>query len=241
MKEDLKTTFSEVVNSEFKLLIKPLQDEIKSTKTELKTVSANKEINDMKSKLHNVVNECEKENKITSDNLKYLINSDRNVRQYNLLVLGLPESDVLILEGNGFSSDIDIVNYLFETRSIDGNVVVTDIIRLGKLDTSENIRHQPIKLRLSEKYMVVNVLKNSHKLKGKLGDLNVYFKPDKSQSDRKEYTQLGHVKAQLLQQYPTEENQERRVTLKKGQLLLDGVESNETARHKPFFKFWNLH
>ena len=63
------------------------------------------------------------------------------------------------------------------------NVVVIDIFRLGKLDTSENNRHRPIKLRLSEKSMVVNVLKNSHKLKGKFRDLNAYFKPDKSQSE----------------------------------------------------------
>ena len=62
MKEDFKTTVREVVNSEFKFLIKPLQDGIKSTKTELKTVkneltSANKEINDLKSKLQNVAKE----------------------------------------------------------------------------------------------------------------------------------------------------------------------------------------
>ena len=63
------------------------------------------------------------------------------------------------------------MTYLVETMGIDGNVVVTDIFRLGKLDTSEDNRHRPIKLRLSEKSMVVNVLKNSHKLKGKLGDL----------------------------------------------------------------------
>ena len=89
-----------------------------------------------KSKLQNMVNECEKAKRITSNNLKYLIYYDRNVRLYNVLVLWLPESDVLILEGNGFSSDID--TYLFETMGIDENVVVTAIFRLGNLDTSGN-------------------------------------------------------------------------------------------------------
>ena len=75
------------------------------------------------------------------------------------MVLGLPESDAQILEGNSFSSDTDIVDYLFEAMGIVENVVVMDIFRLGKLDTSENNRHRPIKLRLSEKSMVVMCLK----------------------------------------------------------------------------------
>ena len=75
------------------------------------------------------------------------------------------------------------MNYLFEAMGIVENVVVMDIFRLGKLDTSENNRHRPIKLGLGEKSMVVNVLKNSHKLNGKFRDLNAYFKPDKSQSE----------------------------------------------------------
>ena len=70
---------------------------------------------------------------------------------------------------------------------------------------------------------VTTILKNSRKL-SESSNQRIYIKPDKSKSESAEFQRLVKRKAELLEQYPTENNAERWVTLMKGVLKLDETE-----------------
>ena len=82
-------------------------------------------------------------------------------------------------------------------------------------------------VRLSDTSMVEMATKNWYKLKDKFGDdVKIYPKPDETK-DEEEYSRLGREKAKLLKQYPTEEGEPPKIVLKKGKLLLNGVQVDQ--------------
>ena len=71
----------------------------------------------------------------------------------------------------------------------------------------------------------MSVLLNAKKLNDlKDDDINIYVKPDKTKSEQTEFQRLGKKKEELLLKYPTVDENNPRVTLKKGSLQVDGVE-----------------
>ena len=50
---------------------------------------------------------------------------------------------------------------------------------------------------------------------------NVYVKPDKSKGEVNEFQRLGKKKSELLQTYPTVDENNPRVTIKKGSLKVE--------------------
>ena len=64
--------------------------------------------------------------------------------------------------------------------------------------------------------MASTVLKNSHKLNNlKAEGQVIYIKPDKSKSEVTEFQRLGKKKQELLKQYPTVDENNPRVVLKR--------------------------
>ena len=55
-------------------------------------------------------------------------------------------------------------------------------------------------------------------------DTNIYVKPDRTKSERDEYTRLGKRKTEQLNQHPSTEELPPRVMLKSGKLLVDNTQ-----------------
>ena len=230
---ELLGNFKTNIRDEYTSLIKPLQEEVQKLKTELGTIktklsSAQTEITELNSKLKTLHSNCEDEKKVTADNLKYLINHDRNYRQQNLIILGVPEIPTL---GNvEFESDNHVVNHLLEMVGVDEEVALLEVFRLGKKpvavddEDEDGGRPRPIKVRLSDKYSVSTAIKNSKNLKDQFGQLKIFIEPDKTKKERDEYSRLGKNKKDLMEKYPTPEGGQPRVILNKGKLLVDGAE-----------------
>ena len=103
---------------------------------------------------------------------------------------------------------------------------IVDCFRLGSI-VDDKVR--PIKVRFISPASVTSILTNSKKLSDS-PDRKIYVKPDKSKSENTEFQRMGKRKEELLQQYPTENENEPRVTLVKGVLKLDGT---EVDRYQP--------
>ena len=160
--------------------------------------------------------------KVSENNLKYLINLDRNNRRKNVILFGVPEKDDLTIHEDSATSDIEKYKLLFKFMDCSKNAVV-DHYRLGR----EGDKPRPLKLTFESKEMAGKVLSNSRKLndlKNEHEGINCYVKPDKTKSEQAEFQRLGKKKAELLIQYPTIEGSDPRVILRQGSLKVDGVE-----------------
>lgn len=229
--------FVQCVNQSTAKELSECKKELANTKQDL--VNARKELNtaktDIKSletKLKTLHDDHEKSKKCSQENLRYLINHDRNLRQRNVLLFGLPDEDVIPLGDESFDSDHDAVLNIFEKLELPEEVEITELFRLGKKNhendeaTGEARRSRPVKVCLGSSSMAKSLLKNSFKLKEVFNnDCKVYIKPDKSKAEREEYTRLGKRKKELLERHPTvAENDPPRVVLKNGSLLVDNVQ-----------------
>ena len=213
--EELQTTKDDLekLQKEHKDLEKKVGDF--ERRFEEKTKKMEKDITDNKE-------QCKKVNTVTNNNLKYLINLDRDRRKHNVVVFGVKEDEDLKIEGKTAGNDTEKTKLIIDFLGC-SHVKTVDMFRLGK-DVSDKPR--PIKLTLASKDMAFSILTNAKKLKPLKDsqDLNIYCKPDKSKSEQNEFQRLGKKKAELLLQYPTPEGQDPRVTLQKGSLQVDSVE-----------------
>ena len=160
---------------------------------------------------------------ISDNNLKYLVNLDRNERIQNVCLFGVPEDNTdLTIEETTASTDKDkfelILNYISAAPVLNQT---TDIFRLGKLTTGNGPR--PIKIKFISSEGPTTILKESKKLKDLEGH-TIYFKPDKTKAEIAEYKRMGKRKTELLQVYPTANDGPPRVVLNKGSLTVDGAE-----------------
>lgn len=73
---------------------------------------------------------------------------------------------------------------------------------------------------------MAKVLLNSRsKLKDMFGEnVAIYIKPDKTKSEREEFTRLGKKKQELIERHPTAVGDDPRVVLRSGRLLVDNAE-----------------
>ena len=184
-----------------------IQSDVKTIKTDLNSLT--KKFNDHKT--------------VSENNLKYLINLDRNERKRNVLLFGVPEDEALELEGvtDNPTTDSEKCSSLFRfIGSPQNEEQITDCFRLGPV-VEDKIR--PIKVKFISSSPAANILKNSKTLSQK-SNRKIYVKPDKSKAENKEFQRLGKRKDELLAQYPTEDEDNPRVTLIKGVLKLDGAD-----------------
>ena len=117
-------------------------------------------------------------------------------------------------------------------RELNDQLSYIEVFRLGKKTTTSSDvtdgrkRSRPIKIRFETSSMARKVSEYSPRLKVlfKDSDTNIYVKPDRTKSERDEYTSLGKLKTELLNQHPSTEGQPPRVMLKSGKLLVDNTQ-----------------
>ena len=167
-----------------------LQKDLKETRKSLK--EAEKTITTLHRQVHDLQDKSVVNNQVSKENLKYLINHDRNVRKHNILVMGLKEQSPLIVNETEATTDEDklalIINYL----EVTGSIRVAKMFRLGK--QGENPR--PLKVMFQDEKIPSQILSKCKNLKN-LSDINVYIKPDRTASERKEYDRLSRKKRDL--------------------------------------------
>lgn len=205
--ENLKTEIK-TVNSELTATKKELATEKNRVTEQKKTIdNLNKDVTDLKQSM--------------KDMTKYLVNVDRNSRQHNAVLFGVPENEMMIrrdgAEDVTANTDSQKVNELMKVLEFGGNV--KHHIRLG----TAGDRPRPIKVIFHSQSDSNSAISNSGKLK-KLINQKVFIKPDKSKSENAEFKRVGDKKKELLEQYPSVEGDPPRVVLKKGVLTLDGLE-----------------
>ena len=229
--------FKSWLTNELRTLVKAIAlEEMADTKKEVADLKKkNKELSDKLTAAENKVTETNKEiaavkaslkevKDTTDNNLKYLINVDRNGRKHNVILFGVQEKEDLRIGNKSAATDHQKCQLLLEYIGCNQNTNVVDSFRLGKEVNAEKPR--PIKISFSEKNMAFDVLAKTAKLK-ELKDShrqNVYIKPDKTKAEVAEFQRLGKKKDELLTKYPTVDDDNPRVVLTKGSLKVDGVE-----------------
>ena len=239
--EWMVSVFVTCVKESTKIEVAECNKEITNVKDKLNTVrgdlnKANEEIKGLKEEIKTMNKEREEEKKTSRDNCKYLVNHDRSVRQRNVLLMGVPDSDVITVGDDDYNSDRDAAVAVFDKMGITNDLKISEIFRLGKKkettddddDTGNGRpRSRPIKVIFQASDMAKAVLADSRKLKDLFNgtDTNIYIKPDKTKAEREEYARLGKKKDELILRHPTAvDGDPPRVVLKSGRLLVDNVQ-----------------
>ena len=196
--------------------VKKVSNEAKETATSnvTKVMNLEKELKAMK-------DAQKEESAISKNNLKYLINFDRNERRQNVIMFGVPEDEIMINEVVCKSDREKCLALLdiMELREMCRNTV-KEIFRLGKKDDEDSEKRRPVKIKFTSSTSATAVINAGAKLK-ELPNLNIYVKPDKTKGEQEAFKRLGKRKEELLREY---ENNEERVKLKKGVLYVDDIE-----------------
>ena len=256
---DESKCMSEITFSEFKswisselygivlpIIAKELEPKFKVIETlQKENKDLTQKLNDTKSELEKSITEQSKlvkkntekgdRTKTTSDNnLKYLVNLDRNIRRQNVVIFGVPENTDLVIGEKTASTDSEKRNLLFDHMGCSNHLTILDSFRLGKGGSD---KPRPLKVTFLSKEMADNVLWKKAKLNElKAEQTNIYLKPDKSKGEQSEFQRMGKKKEALLKDYPTVEGEIPRVILKKGSLLVDGKLTASMSRCKRFFE-----
>ena len=173
LKTDLKNTKAKLTAAE---------NDLKKTKTDLKDLG--KVVDDHKT--------------ISQNNLKYLINVDRNTRRINVVIFGVPEDGTLELNGVNAKTDPKKCECLFKSIGVDNTEnMILECFRIGR-KVDDKVR--PMKVKFQSQNIVSSILTNSKKLKDIDFAGNIYIKGDKSKAEMKEFHRLGKRKSELLEQ-----------------------------------------
>ena len=182
--------------------------------------------------LKEVVEENKRLKKTGENNLKYLVNLDRNTRRSNVILFGLSETEDLTIDGNHVNGDKAKLEALLSFIKVREKVEVCSHTRLGK-ESEDGDKIRPVKLIVKNSDMAALIVSNAKQLKAL--NQKLYFKPDKTAKEREEYQRLLTKKNELLEAHPAEEGQESRVVLKKGVLTVDGVEKDRYKTPQTIF------
>ena len=214
VKEEMKTELVSVRKSISD--VKTLADENKQStaanSTRLDAISEN--IKTMEQGHNEVVS-------MSKNNLKYLVNLDRNERRQNIIIFGVPETD-LVVDNVTADSDIKKCQALFRVMNVEEEcrAAIKDVFRLGNITEDDAGKRRPLKVKFLSSKPVSEILKASKKLKEIQGE-NIYVKPDKTKGEQEEFKRIGERKTALLAEY---NDDAERVKLTKGVLYVDGVE-----------------
>ena len=222
IKKDLATTKSglESANTEIRKLKKDFND--------FKT-SSSQSVNELTQRASALEEDTEKRKTVAENNLRYLINFDRNERRRNVIIIGVPElnSDLKIGEET-LKSDQEKCDAILRFIGTPADIIekAKEMFRLGK-PVDGTVR--PIKVKFPTSNgptAVLNVSKNLNDLP----NYTIYVKPDKTKAEQAEFQRIGKRKSALLAEYPKVDENTERVVLQKGVLQVDGV---EVDRYKP--------
>lgn len=217
MKEDLQNTKTALAEAE---------KEISSVKKDLADVKKSGQENAAKfdNRVKVLEEDTSKQKTVSDNNLKYLINLDRNDRRKNIIIFGVPEDGVnLTHEDTTAITDENKCKLLLEFI---GAPIIEKVIEMFRLGKATKGKVRPIKLKFLSSADVTSIFEVKDKLKD-LNDHTIYIKPDKTKAEVAEFRRIGDRKQQLVEQYPVPDGQPPRVVLGKGVLTLDGVKVDE--------------
>ena len=140
--------------------------------------------------------------KLGEENLKYLINLDRNTQRHNVMIFGLPENDDLIVGNDGDETAKRATNEMEKVSTVLSHLNsdisnITHFHRMGK----PGERSRPVKVVFKSANLASKALSNSKSLND--WEKSVYVKPYKSKSKYEEFKRIGKRKTDLLLQHPT--------------------------------------
>ena len=207
--------------------VKTLQNDSKNAKTNITSLQS--DVKTAKADLVKLTKRFDDHKSVSDNNLKYLINHDRNERRKNVLLFGVPEVNPVGINGVPDDLKTDSEKCLSLFQLIQAPQAADKIIDCFRIGPVVDGKIRPIKVKFTSPTPVTSILSNSKKLSD-TSNRKIYIKPDKSKSENNEFQRLGKRKAELLEQYPTQNDAESRVVLIKGVLKLDGV---EVDRYKP--------
>ena len=220
-KHELDDVIQKKVVEATKAVVKDVENvkkDLKKAKDEIKDLTT--KVNSLSASLTETKKERDELKKVSSNNLKYLINHDRNVRRSNVMLFGVPEKENMIINGAEAKDDDGKINSLLAHLKVVDNVEIVYHTRLGKEseDSSEDLK-RPIEIVMKNSNMSWLITSNSHLLKSL--NQKIFFKPDKTPKEREEFQRLLKKKEECMLSHPTEEGSDSRVVLKKGVLTVD--------------------
>ena len=202
---ELQGIVNTIVNKQLELTTKALEDLKKENKELSKKLAKaetrlDKAIADQGKTVAANTDNCNKNKSVSDNNLKYLVNLDRNTRRKNVIMFGIPENEDLEIAGMDSASDDDqkrdsILEYM-GCPNVWDDLKILDTFRLGKVGP----KPRPLKISLLTKEMADSILSKSKKLKELKDneDINVYVKPDKTKGEQTEFQRLGERKKALF-------------------------------------------
>ena len=218
-----------------------IKHELEQTKTKVEKLEkdvkdckkAGDEVRNLETRTKLLEDDLKKQKTVGENNLKYLINLDRNDRRQNVVVFGVPEDGTHLCMVPDEEAKTDEEKCKAILQFIETPVLkdITAIIRLGQ---PVNGKVRPIKLKCRSSAISSQVLTASKKLKELQGH-TIYIKPDKTKAEVAEYQRLGKRKTELEALYPIPEGGERRVVLEKGVIRVDGVQVDEFKSTQSLF------
>ena len=220
------TSIKEIVKEEMKVELGDIKKDASELKKEVaknkqSVASCSSRVDRVDEAITKLQDEQKQDSSISKNNLKYLINLDRNVRRQNILIFGVPEGD-LEIDGNTAATDNEKCELLFgvmNIREVCRNAI-KEMFRFGKLDDANPGKCRPIKVRFISSAPATAALNAKQKLNDLVGH-TIYIKPDKTKAEQEEFKRIGKRKTDVLQEY---NNDAERVKLTKGVLYVDGVE-----------------
>ena len=204
---------------------KELRKDLDKTKSSVKTANEDiakfkTKIDQLTSSLKDVQEENVKVRNTSANNMKYLVNHDRNVRRKNVILFGVSETEDMVIDGASGKGDEDKIKRLFRYIGLGERMEMMNFVRLGK-EQAERESPRPLKIELRNGEMASEIITNAKELKPL--NMKIFFKPDKTLKEREEYQRLLNKKNELMISHPTEEGADNRVVLQKGVLTVDGV------------------
>ena len=131
-----------------------------------------------------------KNSDVSKENLNYLIYHGRDVRKYNILIMGLNEKSPLEVNDDVANTDNEKLDLILQYLKIN-DVQVSDMFRIGKGE-----KPRPLKVIFRNKRTPDTILSNCHHLKD-LKEVNIYIRADRTASERKEFDRLNKKEKEL--------------------------------------------
>ena len=125
--------------------------------------------------------------KTTMNNLKYLVNHDRNSRRCNVMLFGVPENEDMMINGIEAAGDKEKIDVLLDYIRVKDDVEILSFARLGKPaeEDEEEDKKRPIKIVLKNSEMAALITANAKLLRPL--DRMIFLKPDKTVKEREEF------------------------------------------------------
>ena len=213
------------VMADVKVMVEPLDKEIKELKKENKTLkneltiikAKQQENSEMTSKLEVAV----KEHQVT------ISRNDKEQRMKRLLVGGIPEEEPFTVGEEEFQDDESKVKAIFKIMNV--NTTVQNIRRIGNKDRGNDKRPRFILLEFKSFNERNEVKKASDKLKVLEDTKYIRIKADSSKQERNEYTRLYGIRAIIA------EDPDKVVEIKNGKLYVNDEEMDKISIGTNYF------